>query len=212
MSRSNFLLRFKDWVIFFKNMQHIKVVCVGDGAIGKTSLLSVYATNRFPTEYEPTVFDNYSAPVQYLGENLMLNLWDCAGQEDYKHVRSLSYPGTDVFLVCYSVISPSSYHNILTVWIPEIRQYVPDAMIVIVALKHDCYEDPKIMELLQSKGIQIVTPEQLTLLVKQTGTFAGLPCSAMKGYNVQEVFHRVIDAFKFRQYESRKNTGCCTIH
>jgi len=46
------------------------------------------------------------------GEPYTLGLFDTAGQEDYDRLRPLSYPQTDVFLVCFSVISPSSYENV----------------------------------------------------------------------------------------------------
>ena len=46
------------------------------------------------------------------GEPYTLGLFDTAGQEDYDRLRPLSYPQTDVFLVCFSVISPSSFENV----------------------------------------------------------------------------------------------------
>lgn len=49
-----------------------------------------------------------------------LALWDTAGQEDYDRLRPLSYPDTDVILMCFSVDSPDSLENIPEKWTPEV--------------------------------------------------------------------------------------------
>lgn len=48
------------------------------------------------------------------GKTISLGLWDTAGQEDYDRLRPLSYPQTDVFLICFSLVSPPSYENVRT--------------------------------------------------------------------------------------------------
>ncbi|KAL9539687.1 GTP-binding protein Rho1 [Mucor bainieri] len=89
-----------------------KIVIVGDGACGKTSLLIVYQNGKFPEKYLPTVFENYISRVDLDNKPVELALWDTAGQEDYDRLRPLSYFETDVVVICFAVDNMNSYQNV----------------------------------------------------------------------------------------------------
>lgn len=114
-----------------------KLVVVGDGAAGKTSLLVAYKEGKFSADYTPTVFENSIASVPVEDRLVELSLWDTAGQEDYDRLRPLSYPDTHVILICYSVDKPESLRNVLHKWIYELDQYCPGVPRILVACKTD---------------------------------------------------------------------------
>eukprot|EP00941_MAST-03F_sp_MAST-3F-sp1_P006068 g6068.t1 len=177
-------------------MKSVKLVVVGDGGIGKSSLLIRFASGNFPHEYIPTVFDNYSTDVVLDQQPISLGLWDTAGQEDYDRLRPLSYPMTDVFLLCYDLNNPVSRENARSKWLKEIKQYCPDVPIILVGCKSDLEPNNFHIEENACSGNQ---------LAKNTGCDAYFSCSALNNVNIQAVFHCAIrTAMKGPLYNRRR--------
>ncbi|RVE70897.1 hypothetical protein OJAV_G00068580 [Oryzias javanicus] len=173
-------------------MQTIKCVVVGDGAVGKTCLLISYTTNKFPSEYVPTVFDNYAVTVMIGGEPYTLGLFDTAGQEDYDRLRPLSYPQTDVFLVCFSVVSPSSFENVKEKWVPEITHHCPKTPFLLVGTQIDLRDDPSTVEKLAKNKQKPITPETAEKLARDLKAVKYVECSALTQKGLKNVFDEAI--------------------
>jgi len=170
----------------------IKCVVVGDGAVGKTCLLISYTTNTFPGEYIPTVFDNYTATVSVAGRTVSLGLWDTAGQEDYDRLRPLSYPQTDVFLICFSLVSQPSFENVGSKWSPEINHHAPDTVRLLVGTKLDLRENQQTGR--QYEPINYARGSQMS---KDIGAAGYFECSALTQQGLKAVFDESIRAVLF---------------
>ncbi|PFH62253.1 hypothetical protein XA68_14384 [Ophiocordyceps unilateralis] len=171
-----------------------KLVLLGDGACGKTSLLNVFTRGYFPTVYEPTVFENYVHDIFVDGVHIELSLWDTAGQEEFDRLRSLSYDDTDLIMLCYSVDSKDSLENVESKWVGEIADNCPGVKLVLVALKCDLREQNEEDEVAPSNGADrrekgpLINYDQGLEVARRIGASRYLECSAMKNRGVNEAF------------------------
>lgn len=122
-------------------MQTLKVVVVGDSNVGKTSLLRTYTEGSFPGEYVTPAANIMNPTIMVDGQPFCLGLWDTAGQDDYDRLRPLSYPQTNVFILCFSIHSRSSLEHIASKWIPEITKHCPNIPYLILRTKDDLKEN-----------------------------------------------------------------------
>jgi cell division control protein 42 len=113
---------------------------------------------------------------------------DNAGQEDYDRLRPLSYPQTDVFLVCFSVTSPASFENVKEKWFPEVHHHCPGVPCLIVGTQVDLRDDPQVMEKLQRQKQRPVAPEQGERLARELGAVKYVECSALTQKGLKNVF------------------------
>ncbi len=151
------------------------------------------------------------------GRPIVLGLWDTglflsfpflrervtphtAGQEDYDRLRPLSYPQTDVFLVCFSIISRSSFENVKTKWVPEISHHCPGVPFLLVGCKGDLKNDEDVLR----KIGQPISKEEGKSLAKEIGARMYRECSALTQEGLKAVFD---DAIRQTWYQpSKKET------
>ncbi|KLO81146.1 uncharacterized protein LW93_4719 [Fusarium fujikuroi] len=168
-----------------------KLVLLGDGACGKTSLLNVFTRGYFPTVYEPTVFENYVHDIFVDNVHIELSLWDTAGQEEFDRLRSLSYDDTDLIMLCYSVDSKDSLENVESKWVGEIADNCPGTKLVLVALKCDLREQGEEEENESGEPREkrpMINYDQGLEVARRINALRYLECSAMKNRGVNEAF------------------------
>ena len=181
-----------------------KLVIVGDGACGKTCLLIVFSKDEFPEVYVPTVFENYVADIQIEDKSVELALWDTAGQEDYDRLRPLSYPDTDVILMCFSIDMPDSLENISEKWKGEVSHFCPQVPIILVGNKADLRNDPHCIAELAQKGQKPVTYAQGESMANNIGAKAYIECSALARTGITEVFESATRAALAKKKKKKK--------
>jgi len=133
----------------------------------------------------PTVFENYLTNTIHepTGKIVELALWDTAGQEEYDRLRPLSYPETDVILVCFAIDSHASLENVTDKvperppftnaaeilglclqWYPEVRHFCPNTPVLLVGLKSDLRHNARAISILRTQGQAPITFQEVFAL------------------------------------------------
>ncbi|XP_028830389.1 rho-related GTP-binding protein RhoF [Denticeps clupeoides] len=193
----------------------LKIVIVGDGGCGKTSLLMVYAKGDFPEKYAPSVFDKYASTVTHGGKEFQLSLYDTAGQDDYDRLRPISYQDADVVLVCYDVTNPTSFENVLIKWYPEVNHFCRDVPVILIGCKTDLRKDKERTRKLKASGLAPITYCEGEEVRQQMKANLYLECSAKYRENVEDIFReatkRALAARRKARNARKKKPGCSIL-
>lgn len=174
-------------------MKDIKCVVVGS-TVGKSCLLVSYIIKAFPDQTVPTTFDNFSANEIVDGNPVRLQLWDTAGMDEYGRLRPLSYPETDVFLICFSTVDSESFELVSEKWLPEVRHFCPNIPIVLVGTKLDLRDDKWTIEYLEKIKLTPIIFHRGLAKAEEIGAVKYVECSARTLKGVKTVFEEAIRA------------------
>jgi small GTP-binding protein len=157
-----------------------KVVLLGDGGVGKTSLIARYVVDKFDDKYIATIGTKVSRKdIQVIKPNLIINLrlmiWDVLGQKEYSKIRAASLSGAQGLILVGDLSRSETVDSLLEFWLKEAELVVGKVPTVLVGSKVD-----------------IADKEQMTATVLESqGQKLGFPtylASAKTGENVESIF------------------------
>ncbi|XP_076454071.1 rho-related protein racD-like [Babylonia areolata] len=191
----------------------VKCVLVGDGAVGKMTMASTFDTGQFPEEWVPTVVENRTKQVTIGQEQVSLDLWITCGLTGFERTRHLTYPGTDIFIVCFSLLSRESMASVSSQWIYEIRHFCPHVPFMIVGTKMDLRTDEQEMQRLWEKHQQKpITTAEGEQLAASMGAECYMECSAKSGENLNQTMEQAVRlALTKRKPRKKYPTNVCRL-
>lgn len=153
-----------------------KYIIIGDAAVGKSNLLLRYAHGQFKPEYQLTIGVEFGAKnVQIRGKTYRVQIWDTAGQENFRSITRAYYKNSVCALVVYDISSRDSFNNVST-WIEDCKNQSPKTIYMVLVGNKSDLEDKR----------QVSTEEGQELADKYGMLF--FETSAKNGQNVEEIF------------------------
>ncbi|XP_060570507.1 ras-related protein Rab-23-like [Ruditapes philippinarum] len=160
----------------------IKVVVVGNGAVGKSSMIQRYCKGIFTKDYKKTIgVDFLERQLEVNGEDIRLMLWDTAGQEEFDAITKAYYRGAQACVLAFSTVDRDSFEAIES-WKRKVEDEVGEISMVIVQNKIDLIDDA------------VVQPEEAEALAKKL-RLRFYRTSVKDNLNVEEVFRYLAEKY-----------------
>ena len=177
----------------------IKFIIIGDAAVGKSNLLVRYTSGQFKEEYQLTIGVEFGSNNVIISDNTYrIQIWDTAGQENFRSITRSYYKNTACAIIVYEISNKKSFENISS-WIEECKNTAPKSILMVLVGNKCDLEDNR--EVTEEEGRQFA--EKNGMLFFET--------SAKTGKNVEELFKqsvKVIDQKIKENYYDLENDSC----
>ena len=158
----------------------LKLVILGDPAVGKTSLINQYVDKRFETDYKPTLGVNIirkDVIIEEFNAKVSLILWDIAGQDKYDLTRKMFFNGCKGAFLVFDITRESTFSNIESKWLEDLKSFGTDGgNFIIIGNKVDL------------ENLRKVSTETGIEIANKTNAVQFIETSAKYGVNVENAF------------------------
>ena len=177
----------------------LKFIIIGDAAVGKSNLLVRYTSGQFKEEYQLTIGVEFGSNNVIISDNTYrIQIWDTAGQENFRSITRSYYKNTACAIIVYEISNKKSFENISS-WIEECKNSAPKSILMVLVGNKCDLEDTR--EVTEEEGREFA--EKNGMLFFET--------SAKTGKNVEELFKqsvKVIDQKIKENYYDLENDSC----
>ena len=183
-------------------MWECKIVLLGSGAVGKSSLTVQFVQVVFVEKYDPTIEDSYRKQVEVDGRQCMLEILDTAGTEQFASMRDLYIKNGQGFIFVYSITSQSTFNELQDFWEKLNRLKGPEKIpLLLVGNKCDLEED------------RVVGKDQGYKLAAQFNNCSFMETSARDKNSVSDMFNDIVDqVYRLTEEDQdteKENGKCC---
>ncbi|MBA7606981.1 MAG: GTP-binding protein [Promethearchaeota archaeon] len=165
----------------------LKIIIVGEPAVGKTSLVKKFVSGQFSKDYRSSIGTNIfikKINLENIGETT-IQLWDIAGQERWINMRRSYYSGAKGVLIVGDLTRKNTFDQIVKFWVPDVKQYCELTPIVLIANKNDLKEE--------------INEIEINTLGQQINAIGIFTTSAKTGENVEMAF-KIISEHAIKEY------------
>ena len=156
----------------------LKYIIIGDAAVGKSNLLLRYAHGQFKPEYQLTIGVEFGAKnIQINNQIFRIQIWDTAGQENFRSITRAYYKNSVCALVVYDISSRDSFNNVTT-WIEDCKNQSPKTIFMVLVGNKSDLSDKRVISIEEGRELA----EKYNMIFFET--------SAKTGDNVDLIFFK----------------------
>ncbi|MFX1503749.1 MAG: Rab family GTPase [Promethearchaeota archaeon] len=157
----------------------LKIIIIGDPAVGKTSLIKKYVSGQFTKDYRSSIGTNIFTKKIKLNNNIesKIQFWDIAGQERWINMRHYYYAGAKGIIIVGDLTRRNTFDQIEKFWIPDVKKYCDIAPIILLANKNDLNSE--------------LSENEISSLGEKIGILSVIYTSAKTGEHVEIAFKQI---------------------
>ena len=201
----------------------LKIILLGEVAVGKTSLINIFIDPNFNKNISPTLSPSYLTKlVEYENKTFLLSIWDTAGQEQYRAMNKIFIKNSNIILFIYDITNKSSLKE-LSFWIKYVETCIgkDSAVYGVIGNKLDLFDkEDEIKE--KGQDFELVNTEEGKKFAEEIGAEFLETSAAQKAPGLDNLINKLIgiyinknwkikksDSIQLDKNQINKNKKCC---